>query len=178
MNVLATFESATLHFGLTRYDDHDTVKVAITLVLQWMLSAVHHRYTSEQCLDNVHQVIQDTYPHAEFMLGGTSVVDHKTGKPVFPSYPTIHQEPDKNYSFGEYSTAYSGLYCRYSEIVEHIVRNYARQVMGFLQTLEHDKHATTIQCLEYTDRYIAVIIHCRNLIEYEHPTAGNESQAL
>ena len=165
MNVLVTFESTSLFHGLSKYDDHNTVKVAIGLVLQWLLRAVHAKATPEQVIDRVNMAVAETFVYAEYMLGDNSLIDNATGQST--RYPLIHSE-DKNYSFGEYSTAHSSLYCRYSEIVEHVVLSYTRPVMGFLKTLESDMHATNIQCLEYTDRYIAAVVHCRNLIEYNH----------
>jgi hypothetical protein len=168
MNILVTFESRSLQFGLSKFDDHESVKVAITLVLQWFLNAVHRKLTPDDVIDNIAQVVSDTYVYAEYMLGDNSLIDSRTGVVSTLNYPTVHSESDKNYRFGEYSTAHSNLYCRYGEIVEHIVLNYARQAMGFLQTLEQDKHGTSIQCLEYTERYIAALVHCRNLIEYNN----------
>ncbi|MNC02509.1 hypothetical protein D3C81_199890 [compost metagenome] len=165
MNILVTFEAVSLHHGLSKFDDHETVKVAIGLVLQWLLNAVHAKANPDQVIDRVNMVVSETFVYAEYMLGDNTMIDNATG--MASRYPLVHSE-DKNYSFGEYSTAHSSLYCRYSEIVEHLVLNYARQVMGFLQMLEQDKHATHIQCLEYTDRYIAALVHCRNLIEYNH----------
>lgn len=168
MNVLVTFESRSLQFGLSKFDDHESIKVAITLVLQWLLNAVHRKLTPDHVIESVQQVVSDTYVYAEYMLGDNSLIDSGTGVVSRLNYPTVHSESDKNYPFREYSTAHSNLYCRYGEIVEHLVLNYTRQVMGFLSTLERDVHATNIQCLEYTDRYIAAMVHCRNLIEYNH----------
>lgn len=168
MNVLVTFEARSLQFGLSKFDDHESVKVAITLVLQWLLNAVHRKLTPDAVIDNIAQVVSDTYVYAEYMLGDNSLIDNGTGAVTKLNYPMVHSEDDKNYRFREYSTAHSNLYCRYGEIVEHIVVNYTRQVMGFISTLESDTHATHIQCLEYTDRYVAAIIHVRNLIEYNH----------
>lgn len=168
MNVLVTFEARSLMQGLSKFDDHESVKVAITLVLQWLLNAVHKKLTPDLVIENVGQVVSDTYVYAEYMLGDNSLIDNGTGVVSKLSYPMVHSESDKNYRFREYSTAHSNLYCRYGEIVEHILFNYARQVMGFIATLETDVHAHNIQCLEYTDRYISALLHCRNLIEYNH----------
>jgi hypothetical protein len=166
MNVLVTFESVSLHHGLSKFDDHESVKTAIGLVLQWLLNAVHRKLTPDSVLDNIYQVVSDTYVYAEYVLGDNSLIDNRTGAVSKLNYPLVHSEqPDP---FREYNTAHGNLYSRYGEIVEHIVINYTRQVMGFLYSLEEDKHATNISCLEYTERYIAAIIHCRNLIEYSH----------
>lgn len=167
MNVFATFEAASLKYGLSKYDDVPTVKVAITLVLQWLLAAVHHRRSPDSVINNVHGIIKDTYPYAEYMLRDNTVIDNRTGHTSAPVYPSVHSADDKKYYYGEYSTIHNSLYCRYSEIVEHLVLNYTHPVMGFFFTLEQDKHATSVQCLEYTDSYISAIIHCRNLIEYD-----------
>lgn len=166
MNVLVTFESVSLHYGLSKFDDHESVKVAITLVLQWLLNAVHRKLTPERVLDNIPQVVSETYVYAEYMLGDNSLIENGSGAVFKLNHPIVHSE-EKD-PFREYSTAHSNLYMRYGEIVEHIVINYTRQVMGFLYSLEEDKHATHISCLEYTERYIAAVIHCRNLIEYSH----------
>lgn len=168
MNVLVTFEAVSLQHGLSKFDDHESVKVAIGLVLKWFLNAVHRKLTPDQVLDNIGQVVSDTYVYAEYMLGDNSLIDNGTGAVAKLNYPLVHSEHENNYAFKEYSTVHSNLYCRYGEIVEHVVINYARSVMGFLASLETDKHATNVTCLDYTERYIAAHVHCRNLIEYHH----------
>lgn len=167
MNVLVSFESASLLHGLNRFEDKRAVKVAISLVFQWILEATHRRWTPEQVFDNIHQVIHDSYPQAEYMLGPNHQIDIITGEVTTIRYPLLHREhPAKNYPLYEYNTSHNNWYHRFAEIVEHLVMYYSRQVMGFIRTLERDKHAVSIYCLEYTDRYIAAVIHCRHLVEY------------
>ena len=166
MNVLVTFESASLNYGLSKFDDLNAVKVTITLVLQWLLNATHRKLTPEHVLDNIAQVISDTYVYAEYMLGDNNLIESKTGAVFRLNHPTVYVE-EKD-PFREYSSAHGNLYLRFGEIVEHLVTNYTRSVMGFLQVLEGDKHANSISCLEFTDRYIAALIYCQNLIEYNH----------
>ena len=175
MMVLATFEGQSLYQGLSKYDDRALVKVAIGLTMNWFLRAKHRRIPVNNVIESVGTIIAETYPHAEYMLSDNMVYDHRTGKSIPLTYPKVHAEPDKNYRFGEYSTTHSGLYCRFAEVVELLVQSYTRPVMGFLQHLEEDKYATNIQLMDYTDRYIAVVINCRNLIEYEHNTPATDA---
>lgn len=168
MNVLATFESTSLMSGLSKYEDEQLVRVAITLVLQWVLNAVHQKLTTATVIENTYQIISDTYVYAEHMTQDCSVIDNVTGMANTVRFPLLHSE-DKNYGAVGYNTS-KNWYHRYAEIVEHIVTYYAHAVMGFIQTLEHDLHVVVIRCLHYTDRYIATYLECRNLIEYADPS--------
>lgn len=176
MNILVAFESSSLLQGLTKYEDRRSVNVALSLVFQWLLDAVHRKLTASQVIECVNQIAGDTYSQAEYMLSSNTQIDYYTGLVSEIRYPLIHHEDgDKKYGQLEYNTSHNNWFHRYAEIVEHIVLHYTDAVMGFFQSLEKDKHVVSIQHVTYTPRYVTLVVMCWNLIEYKGSVDGPDT---
>lgn len=174
MQVLASFKAEPLLRGLSRYENRGMVKVIITVIFQWLLDKTHDRKTPEWVLENIQTAISETYHMAEYLLKNIVVIDAQTGVVTQTPDVLVYTETaeqkyplDKNYMWRD------DWYHRYCELVEYLLTHYARTVMGFYVVLQNDKHAVNVQCVEFTNYYICVVIQCWNLIEYQVKDTGN-----
>jgi hypothetical protein len=168
MNVLVSFKSESMLYGLSRFENHGMVKVVITLICQWVLRNQQHGRSIEWVLENIHKAVEDTYVHAEYLLTTTVEIDSRTGatKPIW--HPTVASvSPGINYITADNHMRPEQWYQRYCELAEHLLVHYTRPLMGFYLQAQQDKHINSVQCIEFTDFYITLLARCYNLIEYQ-----------